>query len=222
LVYVLHSVPDWASFSVHAALAEMGVAFERRVLDPDAGDLASPQHRARHPLGLIPALDTPDGTLFETGAILLWLSERHGLAPAPGSPGRAAFLSWFVFVNNGIHPAVMDLLYPDRRAGEACMAAVAGVAHATLVERLALIEAMVMRDRPSWLSPDAPSVLSIYLSHLMRWIAAFPHFPEQRITAEGYPALQAILQALETRPAILRAAAAEGLVGRHFFSKPES
>jgi glutathione S-transferase len=221
VVYVLHSVPDWASFSVHAALAEMGVAFERRVLSPEAGDLTRPDHLARHPLGLIPALDTPDGPIFETGAILLWLSERHGLAPAPASPERAGFLGWFVLVNNGVHPAVMDLLYPDRRAGAGCIDEVGRHAHALLCDRLARIEAMVRRDRPAWLSAQAPSVLSIYLAQLMRWSAAFAADPALRIPASGYPALCAILQALEQRPALQRAAAAEGLGGR-FFSQPES
>ena len=98
-MYVLHYVPDWASICVHLALAEMGVPYRLNLIDADGGGLTQPDHLRRQPFGLIPALDSPAGPIFETGAILLWLSERHGLAPAPGSPERAAFLSWFVFTN---------------------------------------------------------------------------------------------------------------------------
>lgn len=219
-MYVLHAVPDWASFCVHAALAEMGVPFRLNLIDVDAGGLDEAAHRRVQPFGLIPGLDTPEGPVFETGAILLWLSERHGLAPAPGSPGRAGFLSWFVFTNNALHTGAMDLLHPERAGGEACAAAVSATARARLVEQLAVMEAMVARDRPDWLSPDAPSVLSIYLSMLLRWLRAFPAVPEHAIDCAAFPALQAVAQGMEARPAIRAAAAAEGLTGK-FFSAPE-
>ena len=118
-MYTLYSVPDWASLCIHLALEEMGLPFERRVLDWDAGDVNDPAFRAVSPFGLIPALQTPDGPMFETGAILLWLSERHGLAPAPLSRDRAAFLKWFVFVNTSVHGTALNLLHPYRPAGDA-------------------------------------------------------------------------------------------------------
>ena len=219
-MYVLHAVPDWASFCVHAALAEMGVPFRLNLIDVDAGGLDEAAHRRVQPFGLIPGLDTPEGPVFETGAILLWLSERHGLAPAPGSADRAAFLSWFVFTNNALHTGAMDLLHPGRPGGEACAAAVSATARARLMEQLAVLDAMVARDRPDWLSPDAPSVLAIYLSMLLRWLRAFPTVPEHAIDCAAFPALQAVAQGMEARPAIRAAAAVEGLSGR-FFSAPE-
>lgn len=219
-MYVLHAVPDWGSFCVHAALAEMGVPFRLNLIDVDAGGLDDAAHRRVQPFGLIPGLDTPEGPLFETGAILLWLSERHGLAPAPGAPGRAGFLSWFVFTNNFVHVGAMDMVYPHRAAGEANAAAVSAATRARLVERLAAMDAMVARDNPDWLSPDAPSVLSIYLSMLLRWLRAFPAIAADAIDCAQFPALQAVAQGMETRPAIRAAAAVEGLSGR-FFSAPE-
>lgn len=219
-MYVLHAVPDWASFCVHATLAEMGVPFRLNLIDADGGGLDDAAHRRVQPFGLIPGLDTPEGPVFETGAILLWLSERHGLAPAPGAPGRAGFLSWFVFTNNFVHAGAMDLIYPHRAAGEANVAAVSAAARARLVERLAVLDAMVARDRPDWLSPDAPSVLAIYLSMLLRWLRAFPAIAGDAIDCAQFPALQAVAQGMEARPAIRAAAAAEGLSGR-FFSAPE-
>jgi glutathione S-transferase len=212
-MYILHSVPDWASLIVHLVLEEMGAPFARRVLDPDAGDLDADAYRQINPQGLVPALETPDGPMFETGAILLYLSERHGLAPAPGRPERAAFLSWFAFVQATVHPTVMALLHPYRVAGEGQAAEVGGRAQARLRAQLASLDAMVARRRPVWLSGE-PSVLGFYLGVMMRWAQAFPYVTGQGVAVADYPALHAMLAALETRPAALAVAAREGMTGR--------
>lgn len=218
MVYRLYGVQDFANLAVHVALEEAGVPYEARFLDLEAGELKAPAHLARHPMGLVPALETPEGAVFETGACLLYLGERHGLAPAPGAAERGAFLSWFVFVNNGIHTAVMDLIHPYR-ISEDHARIVAEAARARLLERLAALEA-VAATRPDWLLPERPGVLGIYISMLLRWMKAFPWAADLAISAQGFPALHAIAVACEARPATIRAAAANGLSGR-FFSDPE-
>lgn len=218
MVYRLYGVQDFANLAAHVALEEAGITYDAVFLDADAGALKSPAHLARHPMGLVPALDTPDGTMFETGAILLYLGERHGLCPAADAPGRAAFLSWFVFVNNGLHPAVMDLIHPYR-VSEAHARIVGEAARARLVERLAVLDAMAA-TRPAWLSPASAGVLQIYISMLLRWVRAFAWAQDLAISAQDFPALHAIAAACEARPATIRAAAANGLQGR-FFTDPE-
>lgn len=221
MVYRLYGVPDFANFAVHCALAELGQPCEAVFLDAEAGELKSPEHLARQPLGLVPALDTPEGTIFETAGILLWLADRHGaLAPAPADPDRGIFLSWFVFANNSVHTVVLDLLHPYRAAGEGHARPVAETAHARLRERLALLD-RVAAGRPRWLSPDAPGILGIYLSMLLRWTQAFAAYPDLAISPRDFPSLHAIAAACETRPAILRVAALHGLTGR-FLTEPEA
>lgn len=217
-MYRLYGVQDFANLAVHVALEEAAVPYEAVFLDMDKGALKSPEHLARHPMGLVPALDTPDGAIFETGACLLYLGERHGLAPAPGAAERGAFLSWFVFVNNGLHTAVMDLIHPYR-ISEDHARIVAEAARARLIERLAALETMAA-TRPSWLSPDRPGVLGIYISMLLRWMKAFPWAADLAISGQEYPALLALAQACEARPATQRAGAANGLSGA-FFCDPE-
>lgn len=217
-MYRLFGVQDFANLAVHVALEEAGVAYEAVFLDADKGDLRSAEHLARQPMGLVPALETPEGPVFETGACLLYLGERHGLAPSQGATERGAFLSWFVFVNNGLHTAVMDLIHPYR-VSEAHARIVAEAARARLLERMAALEAMAA-TRPSWLSPDRPGVLGIYISMLLRWMRAFPFAADLAISAQDFPALVAIAQACEARPAAQRAGAANGLSGP-FFSDPE-
>ena len=218
-MYTLYSVPDWASLCVHLTLEEIGQPYERRVMDFDAGEMNTPAFRAISPFGLVPALQTPDGPLFETGAILLWLSERHGLAPAPLSSQRTAFLKWFVFVNTSVHQTALYLLHPYRPAGESASRAVAEIAYAKLTDHLAAIEAMILAEKPLWLSTAQTSVLTFYLGMLVRWVVAFPAYPDHKIDLDATPALRAVLAAAEMRPAALKVAVAEGL-GPTIFTNP--
>ena len=221
-MYTLQSIPDFASLIVHLVLAELDLPYQLNTLDFDTGDLDAPAHRAMNPFGKIPAMQTPDGPMFETAAITLWLADRHGaLAPAPTSPDRAAFLSWFFFTNFSLHTGMMNLVHPYRPGGEEVSFAVSQTTYTRLIDELAVLDAMITNRKPNWLSADVPSILSYHLAVLMRWMKAFAKFPEHAIDAADFPAIHAILCAMETRPAAMRAAKLEGLTGT-FFSNPES
>lgn len=221
-MYTLQSIPDFASLIVHLVLEELGQPYTLNTLNLDTGDLDSPAHRAMNPFGKIPALQTPDGPMFETAAITLWLADRHGaLAPAPTSPDRAAFLSWFFFSNFSLHTGMMTLVHPERAGGEDASYAVSQTTHARLMSELTVLETMIATRKPRWLSPDEVSILTYYLSVLMRWMKAFAKFPEHAIHSASFPTIHAILCAMETRPSAMRAAKVEGLTGA-FFSNPES
>jgi glutathione S-transferase len=221
-MYTLQAIPDLASLIVHLVLEELGQPYRLNDLDFDRGDLDTPAFRAMNPFGKIPAMQTPDGPMFETAAITLWLADRHNaLAPAPTSPDRAAFLSWFFFNVYSLHTGMMSLVHPHRAGGEAMAEAVSQTTRARLMSELATLDAMITRDKPRWLSADEPSILTYHLAVLMRWMKAFAKFPAHAINSADFPAIHAILRAMETRPAAIRAASAEGLTGT-FFSNPES
>lgn len=210
-LYKLHYWPDSASTIVSLVLRETGAAFEEVLIDRPGGALDSPAYRALHPLGKIPAMETPDGPMFETAAILLYLADRHpGLAPAPDSAARAAFLKWFFFTSTNLHPTILQAFYPDRIAGPACTAQVVERAGAALKEQFALLDAMVAAEAPDWLSAR-PSALGYYVAVLVRWLSDFPPGHPARIAAEDLPALRPILQALETTAAALAVAGNETL-----------
>lgn len=203
-MYTLHAMPDSASTIIRMALEEMGVAHTLRALNREAGDLDSPAYRAISPFGLVPVLETPDGAIFETGAILLWLADRHGaLAPAPTSPERAAFMAWFMFVANTFHPTAMALIYPDRPAGEAAAPAAIALAHNRLRDQLHHLEKAPLGTNPS--------ILTIYIAVVLRWIAVFAADPAFAIAATDFPNLAALGRALEQRPKIAAIAENEGL-----------
>jgi glutathione S-transferase len=219
-MYVLHGVHDWGSQVIHMALAELGVPFRFNALDFGAGDFDAPSFRALNPFGRVPVLETPDGPIFETAAILLYLSEHHdGLAPHSDASDRAQFLIWFIFVTNGLHPAAMLLLHPERPAGEAPQRAVAEATYDLLRSQLAELDG-VARTGPWWLSPDRPSILSLYIVMLLRWIKAFPAYADHSIASADFPALHAMAKGLEARPAIRAVLTAEGISGPAFSDPP--
>lgn len=219
-MYTLHYSPDTAALAPHLVLAELGVPFELRLIDRAHGGLDSPAYRRLQPLGQIPAMETPDGPMFESGAILLWLSERHpGLAPAPQSPERAAFLKWFVFANNSVHTTLMQVFYPERVAGAECAPEVLAVAVPKLRHDLTLIDRMVAAEAPRWLSPDRPGVMGYYLGQLIRWLSCFDADHPCRFSAAEFPALLPILTMLENRPAALEVARIHAL-GPTIFTNP--
>lgn len=219
MTYKLYAVQDFASLAPQIVLEDSGAPYDTVFLDVEAGDLALPGHLARHPMGLVPAFDTGNGMMFETGAILLWLADRHGFAPAPQDADRGAFLSWFVFVNNGLHPLVMDLVHPDRVAGEAQANTASLAARDRLHQRLLALDQMAAQ-RPRWMSPDGPGVIGPYVGMLLRWSQIFAKVPDHAIRLTDYPALLALAAGVEMRPAAQRAGAANGLSGR-FFTQPK-
>ena len=216
-MYRLHAIPDFASTIPHLALAQIGAPFDLVIEDSDAGTLDSPAYRAVNPLGLIPAMQTPDGPMFETAAILMYLDERHPgvLGPAPGAAGRAAYLTWFMFITNTIHPLTMLLVHPERAAGEACQAAASREVAAQLADRLAHLDRALAAD-PAL----GHAGIGFYLAVLLRWAQVFAAVPADAIDPATLPAIRKLVARIEALPAALHVARAEGL-GPTPFSAPK-
>lgn len=217
-MYRLTSVPDSAALAVRMVLEELGVPYELHALDRAGGEQDGAAYRTRQPLGLVPALDTPDGPMFETAAILLWLADRHGgeLAPAPADSDRAAFLKWFFFVAHNIHPTLLQIFYPARVAGEGAVAGVLSHAHDRMESYLGIVEAMVADQAPAWASPDRAGIFGIYLGVLLRWLGSLPADHPGYFPGRHYPALHRLLSQLETRASVQAVAKAEDLGARPF------
>jgi glutathione S-transferase len=88
-------------------LEELGIPYELVRIDPKSA--RSAQHLAAHPMGAVPALEHDGKTLFESAAIVQYLSELTGkLAPPPGSPDRARYLQWMTFSMATLEPLVVQ------------------------------------------------------------------------------------------------------------------
>ena len=221
MTLTLHHAPDFASTIVRFALEELELPHTLAIVDIEGGALASPEYRRVNPVGLIPALETDHGPMFETAAILLWLVDQTGrLGPGPRDPDRGPFLSWLFFTSNALHQAALAMFYPHRPAGEANTDAARAAAQEQIVARLGLIETLIETQAPRWLSPDHPGVLGYYIGILVRWLILLPPSP-YGIDLADFPHLRAVLAAHEARPAAQRVAASDGL-GPTPFTNPGS
>jgi len=92
---------------VRWAFEEVGQPYEVRLVSFDA--MKEPAHRALHPFGQIPTYEEGDLVLFESGAIVLHVAERHaGLLPGDAN-ARARAITWMFAALNTIEPPILDL-----------------------------------------------------------------------------------------------------------------
>jgi len=93
---------------VRWALEETGQAYEVRLVSFRA--LKEPAHLGLHPFGQIPTFEEGDLALFETGAIVLHIAERHaGLLPADAN-ARARAITWMFAALNTVEPPILELV----------------------------------------------------------------------------------------------------------------
>lgn len=219
--YVLHYAPDNASQIIRMTLEEMGLPYRTALVDRSVRSQDAPAYRALNPTGLIPALQTPQATLFETGAILLWLTETHGaMAPAPGSAARADFLKWLFFTSNTLHSDARLLFYPETHAGSPqALPDFRSLTEARILRHLGLLDNLVATD-PAFLRARDPTVLCYYICCLIRWITLYPADRKGWLDLARLPSLFNLAHAMQSRPAALRVARAEGL-GPTIFTHPQ-
>lgn len=88
-------------------LEEIGVPYEFVLLDMGAGEHRQEAYRKLNPMGKVPAIQDGDFTLWESGAILLYLAEKHGKLPE--SPeARAIATQWTLFANATMSGALLN------------------------------------------------------------------------------------------------------------------
>ena len=91
---------------VRWALEEVGQPYEVRLVSFDV--MKEPAHLALHPFGQIPTYEEGDLALFESGAIVFHIAERHaGLLPYDAN-ARARAITWMFAALNTVEPPILD------------------------------------------------------------------------------------------------------------------
>lgn len=219
--YRLHYAPDNASLIVRLALEELGQSYATVLVDRRRNAQRSGEYLALNPAGRIPTLETPDGPISETGAILLWLADRHGgIGPGPAGPGRAAFLNWLFFVANTLHPEVIQTFYIHRYGPEPAWPAMRAALRKRILGHVAMLEGLAATGVSPWLGGAAPSAIDLYIAAILRWVRLYPEGQAGWLHLDDYPALADMCARLETRASVRALRRAEGL-GAHPFTAPE-
>ena len=196
----------------HILLEEIGVPYERVVVDRAGGEHRRPAYLRLNPNGLIPVLADGGLVLYETAAIVLHLCDVHpeaGLAPGLGSMERAHFYKWLMWLTNTLQAALIVYFYPQRWMDEGNAAGVAELkAHAEekIGRMLDQLDAELATHGQPWLGGARYSALDAYVFTLCRWTRNFRSPP-----ARSRPHLGPYLLRTLERPAVQRVIANEQL-----------
>ena len=212
----LYFSPSTAAMAPHILLEELGVPFEKKLIDTALQAHRSAEFLKLNPNGLVPALVDGDLVLYEAAAICLHLCDTHPqamLAPALGTAARAHFYKWLIWLTNTLQAALVIYFYPHRWVDDGNVAGAAEVqAHAEqrihdLLDQLddALAQQQALHSAP-WLLGVDYSAVDLYAFTLCRWTRKFAAWP-----ARDRPHLGPYLQRVLARPAVQRVMAAEGL-----------
>lgn len=117
-MYTLYCRNTAGSMAPEALLAACGAEYKVIVLDrkPD-GSFEEFFHKI-NPKAEVPTLVLPDDSIMtESAAMMIHLADLYpqaGLAPAIGTPARARFLRWQVFLATAVYMSDLRLFYPHR------------------------------------------------------------------------------------------------------------
>lgn len=199
LTFYTANTPNGQKVSIY--LHEAALPHRQVTLDLGRGDQHQPGYLAVNPNGKIPAIvDHANGiTVFESGAILSYLSARHGHLHPAQPAAQWQVQQWLHFQIGGIGPMLGQLwwfLHASPSRNDAAIARYAKEARrlcGVVEQRLA---------SSAYLALDHYSIADI---------AAFPWLrthAELQLDLSPYPRLRRWLEQIEARPAVQQALAA--------------
>jgi glutathione S-transferase len=179
---------------VRWALEEVGQPYEVRLVS--FPEMKEPAHRAIHPFGQIPTYEDGDLALFESGAILLQIAERHpGLLP-DDAKARARAITWMFAALTTVEPPII----------ERSMAVLFECEKPWHEDRLPMLDqrVRVRLDELSRRLGDAEWLEGQFSAGDLLMVTALRRLASSGIL-EDYPTLSAYVARAEARPAFQRA-----------------
>jgi glutathione S-transferase len=199
----LYYSPGACAMASHFALEEAGADYELVKIDLKRGEQKTPEYLAINPAGVTPALVTDRGVLTENVVIAGYVAQTHPdakLAPNDDSFAFGKMQSVNAWLGASLHPAIGKVLFGrPPLEGEAREAAVK-----LALEKYDLAEQHLLIG--PWVTGEAYTVADGYLSVFTRWARQADLLDKAR-----YPRLNAHLDAVQARPAVIRALEMEGL-----------
>jgi GSH-dependent disulfide-bond oxidoreductase len=186
---------------ITVALEEMGLPYTTHVVDIGKGEQFAPDFLAISPNNKIPAIVDPDGpggkpiSVFESGAILLYLAEKSGLFLPQDLRARVPVLEWLMFQVGGFGPMPGQVHHfagltdeTDRRYGLERFQAETHRLYGVMDRRLST-------------RPFFADELSIADFAILGWV--WRH-PRHRVDLTEHPNVQRWYETLMARPAVAR------------------
>ena len=177
-------------------LEELALPYTIHTIDISRGDQFSPEFVAINPNSKIPAIVDRETeiTVFESGAILIYLAEKAGkLLPAAGRD-RAQVLEWLMFQMGGVGPMFGQLGHFRNAAPERVPYAIAR--YQTEVRRL-----LGVMERQLTAQPYLAGDYSIADIATFPWVAP-AHTPYLDLDLAEFPQVHQWVETLKARPAV--------------------
>lgn len=186
----------------HILLEELGLPYEVHAINIGKDEQKTPEFLALNPNGRIPALvHRPDGgepvTIFESGAILIYLAELSGrFLPASGQ-ARADVLAWLMFQMSAVGPMFGQLGWFRRTDPENTVAV--NRYNAESLRIIGVLEGALAK------APFLAGEYSIADMATFPWVRGMTTYGAIDLTP--FPHVTRWCEALETRPAVQKAMA---------------
>jgi glutathione S-transferase len=197
--FTLVGRPGTGSGACEAVLALSGLPFTVKDIATTADGSVPAALLALNPLGQVPVLVLPDGSVMtESAAIVLYiadLSQSRALAPAIGDPDRAAYLRIMLFMAANNYMTELRVYYPHRFSMDPAHAA---AVKAKALEEKALqwrvLEANV--NQHGHLAGKALGAADVYMAMLANWAEDWTGF------SQSHPRLAELCRRVAESPAV--------------------
>lgn len=198
----LYYSPGACALASHIAFEEAGAQYEAVRIDLKKGEQRTPEYLAVNPAGVTPALETDQGVLTENSVIMTWIADLHpdkALVPEDAFE-RARMEAFNGWAGSSLHPALGRLLFArPPLEGEAREAALK-----IALQKLELAEHHLLKG--PWVMGGQYTVADGYLSVFTRWCRQ-----AGLLGKDDFPRLNAHLDVVQARPAVIRALKAQGI-----------
>lgn len=199
---LLYFAPQTCARVTLTALEEIGEPFDTRLIAFMAGDHRAPAFLAINPAGKVPALETAQGVIVQTGAILTYLAQRHpaaGLLPVGDGAQVVQALSDLFRLSADLHPLVTRFVLPQMITTQADQAPrIRDKAREVLAVQLEPLERRLARK--PWMLGDDWSIIDAYLAWIWFRLTgsgfdeyAFPQIDRHYLMASARPSALAAL-----------------------------
>ncbi len=193
----LYTFPTPNGRKVSILLEELNISYNVHKIDITQGQQFSPDFVEINPNSKIPAIIDHDTeiTVFESGAILMYLAEKTGKLLPKETKSRYQVMEWLMFQMASVGPMFGQFNHFNRFAPEKVPYAIARYEQETL--RLYGVLDRQLADRP-YIALEDYSIADIAL---FPWVASYEFMG---LTLEQYPHLNRWVEILQERPAVQR------------------
>lgn len=206
-MYTLYYSPGTASMVVHLALLEIGAPYELKSVDIEKNEQHTAEYLKLNPGAKVPTLLIDGRAVYESGALLIILAERHPeakLMPPAGTPEHDAWLQWTVFLSNALMSTYRLWFYPQELGHDASPPEIRAAVQRKIEGIWDRLDAQLSAQGPYLLGAEFSGV-DLMLTMLMRWSRNMPR------PATEWPALKRLADLVRARPSWKKLYELEGL-----------